>query len=97
MGCWTVRWALRARIRFERANLVEMQRLARLGVFDAVFCRNVLIYGHEASVPRFLRALEQLVRANGYLFLGQAESLLGHRSLFLPERLGAGFAYLRQP
>jgi chemotaxis protein methyltransferase CheR len=96
-GSFVVRPALRSRARFERANLVDPQHVARLGVFDVVFCRNVLIYGHEASVPRFLRALEQLVHPGGYLFLGQAESLLGHRSLFRPERLGAGFAYVRSP
>jgi chemotaxis protein methyltransferase CheR len=95
-GSWVVRPALRSRARFERANLVEPQQVARLGAFDVVFCRNVLIYGHEDSVPRFLRSLEQLVRADGHLFLGQAESLLGHRSLFRPQRLGEGFAYSRQ-
>jgi chemotaxis protein methyltransferase CheR len=95
-GGWMVRPGLRGRIRFERLNLVEPQQVARLGTFDVVFCRNVLIYGHEASVPRFLRALEQLVRPGGHLFLGHAESLLGRRSLFRPERVGGGFAYVRE-
>jgi chemotaxis protein methyltransferase CheR len=96
-GSWCVRPALRMRVRFQRANLVEPQQVARLGAFDVVFCRNVLIYGHELSTPRFLRALEQLVKPGGHLFVGQAESLLGHRSLFRPERVGAGFAYVRAP
>jgi chemotaxis protein methyltransferase CheR len=95
-GAWVVRPSLRARVRFEKANLVEPQHVARLGSFDVVFCRNVLIYGHDASIPRFLRALEQLVRPGGHLFLGQTESLLGRRSLFRPERVGAGFAYVRE-
>jgi chemotaxis methyl-accepting protein methylase len=94
---WVVRSTLRGRVRFERANLVDGQQVGRLGSFDVVFCRNVLIYGNELSMPRFLRALEQLVRPGGYLFLGQAESLLGHRSSFRPERLSTGFAYMREP
>jgi chemotaxis protein methyltransferase CheR len=96
-GSRLVRPALRARVRFQRANLVDEQQVAGLGAFDVVFCRNVLIYGHELSVPRFLRGLEQLVKPSGYLFVGQAESLLGHRSVFRPERVGGGFAYLRGP
>ena len=39
---WRIAPALRAMVRFERLNL--LRGLARLGRFDIVFCRNVLIY-----------------------------------------------------
>ena len=96
-GNWAVRPALRAHTRFQRANLVDEEQVSRLGLFDVVFCRNVLIYAHEQSIPRFLRGLEALVRPGGHLFLGHSESLLGRHTLFRTERVGSGFVYVRGP
>jgi chemotaxis protein methyltransferase CheR len=94
-GLRVVRPALRARVRFERANLVEEEEVARLGAFDVVLCRNVLLYGHDETIPRFLRGLQRLLLPGGYLFLSSSESLVRHRSELRLERVGGGFAYRR--
>ena len=39
---WTVNQTIRARVNFRQQNLME--DFSHLGVFDAIFCRNVLIY-----------------------------------------------------
>jgi chemotaxis protein methyltransferase CheR len=94
-GAWSVRPYVRARVRFDRINLMEAEEVARLGVFDVVFCRNVIVYGHDESIPRFLRALESLLRPGGLLFLSPSESLVSYRSELRLERVGGGFAYVR--
>lgn len=64
---------LRSIIRFSRLNLNDAA-YAVPGPFDAIFCRNVLIYfDHEMKV----RVLTQLLRhlsTDGLLYLGHAES-----------------------
>ena len=47
------------------------------GPFDAVFCRNVLIYFDEKTQMRILNRLTSLIRPGGYLYLGHSERLVG--------------------
>jgi chemotaxis protein methyltransferase CheR len=43
--------------------------------FDAIFCRNLLIYFDRAAQERLLMGLVNLLPEGGYLFLGDAESM----------------------
>lgn len=92
-GTWSVKPGLRARVRFHIGNLVDPGGL-RLGEFDVIFCRNVLIYVRDDDIRRFLRTLALSLRPRGYLFLGQSESLLGRVTPFAAVRLGSQFAYV---
>jgi chemotaxis protein methyltransferase CheR len=91
---WVIRPGLRTNVRFERANLLHAASVKRLGTFDVIFCRNVLIYAHEESFARFLESLRLLLRRGGYLFLGVSETLVGRPHPFKPTRIGGGFAYV---
>lgn len=62
-------------IRFQRVNLHD--ELPEIGMFDLVFCRNVLIYFDVASRAKAVGRLFARLLPNGYLFLGHSESLLG--------------------
>jgi chemotaxis protein methyltransferase CheR len=65
---------LQALVRTEPLNLVE-PRYALGGPFDAIFCRNVLMYFRDEVRARVIaRVLEQLAPA-GRLFLGHSEGL----------------------
>lgn len=69
---------LRARVRFEQANLMQpLSPLLQLGKFDVIFLRNVLIY-FEADAKRAIveRVLTHLA-TGGFLFTGHAETLTG--------------------
>ena len=65
--------ALRARASFRRLNLVE--RVVWPRRFQAIFCRNVMIYFDQPTQEQVVRQLEQSLEPGGYLFIGHAESL----------------------
>lgn len=67
---------LRARVRFQRLNL-NADRYPVEGGFDAIFCRNVLIYFDAQSKARVIERLVERLAPGGYLFLGHSESLIG--------------------
>lgn len=67
--------ALRDIVRFERVNLIEPWPVKQ--DFDAVFCRNVIIYfdrGHKIEV---VDGFADHLVPDGHLFLGHSESLHG--------------------
>ena len=61
-------------IEFRRVNLNEEPDLPE-APFDAVFCRNVLIYFDAASKQRVVNQLMRHLALNGVLFVGHAENL----------------------
>jgi chemotaxis protein methyltransferase CheR len=67
---------IRALVRFERLNLNDTS-YPLSGLFDLVFCRNVLIYFDAPSKQRVVHRLLGHLAPDGYLFLGHAESLTG--------------------
>jgi len=67
---------IRNLISFSRVNLRDASWPVS-GPFDAIFCRNVLIYFDAPSRHAVLTRLMNQLVPGGYLFLGHAESLLG--------------------
>lgn len=65
--------ALRTQVRWHSGNLFDPSLVDRLGTFDYVFFRNVLIYFDRDGQRRAIAALEQLMRMGATLFAGPAE------------------------
>jgi len=72
-GMVKVRPEVRAMIRFEQLNLTD--RDYRLNSqFDAIFCRNVMIYFDKPTQGQVLSRFEPLVKSGGLLFAGHSEN-----------------------
>jgi chemotaxis protein methyltransferase CheR len=67
---------LRSVVRFARHNLSDSADGLQ-GTFDAIFCRNVLIYFDAESRSRAIHRLISRLAPAGRLFLGHSESLNG--------------------
>lgn len=85
---WQVSPELRAMVQFRPFNL--MNDFSILGMFDIVFCRNVLIYFGTQTKVGVLDRMTRVVERDGYLVLGAAETVVGLTDGFkgVPDRRG---------
>jgi chemotaxis protein methyltransferase CheR len=67
---------IRSIVRFERLNLHDAT-YPGLGIFDLIFCRNVLMYFSSEAKTHVVANLLQHLVPDGYLFVGHAETLAG--------------------
>jgi chemotaxis protein methyltransferase CheR len=72
---WRLSEAIRSMVTWREGNLLG--DLRGLGRFDIVFCRNVLIYFDQPTKARVLEAIAAQMPADGVLYLGGAETVLG--------------------
>lgn len=94
-GRWELREEIRRRVSFREYNL--MDSFDALGRFQAVFCRNVLIYFSPELKRDILARLAAALLPGGYLFLGAAEAITGHSDAFEMLRLPQGIVYRLKP
>ena len=77
---WRISEEIRRMVSYRTFNLLESP--AALGQFDVVFCRNVLIYFDQATKGKVLSRIAQIMPADGFLYLGGAETVLGISDAF---------------
>ncbi|NNM81205.1 MAG: chemotaxis protein CheR [Burkholderiales bacterium] len=76
-----VKRALRDMITFDRLNLLD-DNWPMKGHFDAIFCRNVMIYFDKATQYRILKKFVPLLQPDGLLFAGHSENFYQAVDLF---------------
>jgi two-component system, chemotaxis family, CheB/CheR fusion protein len=72
---------LRRSVIFGRNDLVQDAPISRI---DLLTCRNTLMYFNAETQAKILRRFHFALTEDGVLFLGKAEMLLSHGSLFTP-------------
>jgi chemotaxis protein methyltransferase CheR len=91
---WQIREDLRNAIEFREMNLIEAWP-TNLPVMDIVFLRNVLIYFSTDTKTEILRKVQRILRPDGCLFLGGAETTMNLDTKFVRVSIGKT-AYYRQ-
>jgi chemotaxis protein methyltransferase CheR len=83
---------LRQAIDWRRLNLLDEAAIHALGRFDAIACRNVLIYFRDETTQRVVSNLYRVLETEGVLLVGASESLMRLGTTFkCEERRGAFF------
>jgi chemotaxis protein methyltransferase CheR len=79
---WQIAPEIRSAVQYRSFNLLT--EFASLGSFDVIFCRNVLIYFDQKTKGAILDRMAKLLPADGLLYLGGAETVLGVTERFQP-------------
>jgi chemotaxis protein methyltransferase CheR len=82
---------------FRRVNLMDERAIPALGHFDAIICRNVLIYFRDQTIRQVIGTLWRSLAPNGLLVVGASESLLRFDVAFSCEELQSAFFYRKVP
>ncbi len=94
---WQILDDLRGSVRFTAANLVERAETRAHGLFDVIFCRNVLIYFDDTSRRLAAENLYENLAPGGFICLGHAESMSRISPLFEVCRFADAIVYRRPP
>lgn len=77
---WRISEEIRSMVKFSELNL--MAPFAQVGNVDVVFCRNVLIYFNSDTKRKVLDGVAAILKPDGFLVLGAAETMMGHSEKF---------------
>lgn len=85
---WQVKDEIRQMIKFSNFNLLH--DMNKFGMFDIIFCRNVLIYFDEKTKSQVLARMSTRLEKDGFLLMGGAETVLGitDKLKLMPEKRG---------
>lgn len=92
---WELRPEVKSRVQFRPLNL--LQSYAGLGKFDAIFCRNVLIYFSTDLKSSVLQRMVDALQPNGFLMLGGTETMSNYSDAFQMIRSPSGVLYQLKP
>src|ERR1700683_319886 len=77
---WQGNADIRAMVQHRQLNLLH--DFSQLGVFDVIFCRNVLIYFDQDTKINIFNRLAKVTEPDGFLALGAAETVVGLTDVF---------------
>ena len=92
---WQILAELRESVRFSQANIVAREETRPHGLFDVIFCRNVLIYFDDGSRRVAAENLYENLGPGGFICLGHSESMSRISPLFEVCRFPDAIVYRR--
>lgn len=90
---FTIDPTIRSMVTFEKHNLKDKMAAKRHGIWDVIFCRNVLIYFDKAMKEQVINTFAEQLAADGTLFIGHSETLRDLNTPFQPLAIPQGFCY----
>jgi chemotaxis protein methyltransferase WspC len=86
---------IRKWVRFTYGNLINPDFTTPAQSYDAIFCRNLLIYLNRPALERVFSNLNKLLAPEGHLFVGPAEAPVAAEFGFAPLGFDMAFAHQR--
>ena len=93
---YKVRDALIEKIEWKQLNLLDVESFQKMGKFDAILCRNVLIYFSDSTIQNLLEQFFKALHMDGLLLVGVSESLLRYGNSFTGEERKGAFVYKKE-
>jgi chemotaxis protein methyltransferase WspC len=89
--------SIRAAVTFHQASVLDLRLVEELSPYDAIFCRNLLIYLEASARQRVMDSIDRLMAADGLLVIGHADRLdsFGAKPKFSAITEPGHFAYCR--
>ena len=88
---WKVKDELKRMVEFKEQNLLDSFQIS--GQLDVIFIRNVLIYFDVETKKQILAKCRKLLRPDGFLFLGGAETTMNLDDAFVRVDFDKGGCY----
>lgn len=93
---WILDEEVRKMVTFEHHNLKDRLAAKRHGVWDVIFCRNVMIYFDDPMKKQVVETFHDQLAPDGTLFIGHSETLRGLGVAFEAMNVPQGFCYTKQ-
>jgi chemotaxis protein methyltransferase CheR len=84
---------LKGTVDFKVVDIFDRADVRKLGKFDVIFSRNMLIYFDDASRKDVAMTFYDMLNPNGYVCLGHAEYMSRIVSVFEAEKVGSSLIY----
>lgn len=78
---------LHGSVDFQVANVFDKEQMRKLGKFDVIFSRNMLIYFDDASKKEVAMTFYDMLNPGGYVLLGHAEYMSRIVSVFKAKKV----------
>jgi len=88
---WQLKSHIRNMVTFYQLNFIES--LSRMGSFDMIFCRNVLIYFDQSTKKKIIQQFHRMLVDSGLMILGAMENAHNESDIFTPIRVGSTLLY----
>ena len=92
-GGFRLKEKYRRGVRCFHANLLAPNGLLGWPLYDAILCRNLLIYFSDEAFGSLIGLFSRCLVPGGYLLLGHSESLLDRKTAFVSAMLGGAVVY----
>ena len=94
-GFFQIDPTIQSMVNFELHNLKDSLSARRHGIWDVIFCRNVMIYFDDAMKKQCIQMFYNQLAPDGTLFIGHSENLRNIDVPFAPIDVPEAFAYVK--